>query len=513
MNEEFKKSFDKLNRSNQDRNQIFESICKQAVITKGTRTKLQINRMRRFRSVAVACMLFLVLGSGITYAAMKWLSASEMAQSFGDESLAKEFGKKENELMIETTNEYRFIFLGMVSGKNISDHLLKYEEKESRSYIALAVERMDGNPITQEKDEVIYSMVVSPFIQGEKPWQCNVFSMNGSATAEVFDGVYYRLLEVRDFEAFADRELYLGVYPWGKDFKEYYAFDESTGIITKKETEEANFLFRIPIDPKLANPEKAKEFLADVYQEDKVVDEEEKERNEQESKEEKSNSDATDVDMMLKNLTRAEEGITYHIWDCCDLSSGYSGSETEAMGRYHFYVDVEGEGIDFITYTLNQGEWEKKTEVEEIPYNIGDKYTGATGKDCILSPWNAKEHMYADCKYVGDQEKKRWLYSQAGNQYKVTYDEQNTNENVYAISLKVPHEQVNLEDAESEEEIENRLQVEREQISSGFENFMMNTQVTVEVHKIGGGVITKTIDFTCVNQGDERIRVLPRWMD
>ena len=71
-------------------------------------------------------------------------------------------------------------------------------------------------------------LIVSPLVKGLKPWQFNIYTMDGGCMAISENGIEYRITESDNIESFADRGLYLAVTE-GVLSAKAYAYDEITG--------------------------------------------------------------------------------------------------------------------------------------------------------------------------------------------------------------------------------------------------------------------------------------------
>lgn len=197
--------------------------------------------------------------SATAFAAYQYLTAGEVADKLGDKKLAAQLNGSSFAPQTMTDGPYQATVLGVVTGENISDFQPDtWDVAPGNTYAVVAVEKTDGTPMTFD-DEIL----VTPLIQGQTPWQYNIFTMHhGGAQMQIVDGVLYRIVEFDDIQCFADRQVYLAVL--GEAFLDNtaYEMDETTGIITPKaDYDGCNMLFTLPLDPTKANPEKAKQIL------------------------------------------------------------------------------------------------------------------------------------------------------------------------------------------------------------------------------------------------------------
>lgn len=369
--------------------------------------------VRRWRSWAAACAAVLVFSSVsiVGYAAYRWLTGEQVAQKLDNQRLAEAFGQTQQEIQIKTVQDYEIAYIGSVSGKDISDKVgLSGEIDTGLTYAVVAVARTDGEVM---KDQI----VVTPFIQGLEPWKYNIFTFgHGSARSIISDGVLYWVMETGNIEMFSDRTLYIAVMGKHPDF-EAFEYDPDTGLIAEKpDYEGLHVLFTMDTEHMKADPAAAKAFLDTLHSE----------WEEEEESVEKVTGAADQDYYEQKNQdtvwTDEQSGlkITFPFYNIF-------------KAFYGFYCQIEGEGIESITYSLDQGVFYKKTEcsVEEAESLIEqERYAANLEKECILK---MEEHEGRECVYPDSQDKTRWLCEKAGSSYTVAYDEQNSPDFRYAI--------------------------------------------------------------------------------
>lgn len=205
---------------------------------------------------AIICMF-----ATTAYAAYRYLNARQVADSFGDTKLADAFG--DSSIASETVidDNYKVTILGMTSGKNLSNFKSSsWDVFPERTYVAVAIEKTDGSDMTYDD-----TMLVTPLIEGLEPWRYNIFTMNGGYSANIIDGVLYRIIEIDSIEYFADRQVYLAVLNSTFYNKEAYDYDENTGLISINENYDGtNILFDLKLDESKANQEKASKYLEEL---------------------------------------------------------------------------------------------------------------------------------------------------------------------------------------------------------------------------------------------------------
>lgn len=222
---------------------------------------VMIKKTRSIKKIAVLAAVVLCLVGTSGFAAYRLLSAREAATALGDCKLAKYFEKRGSVSETVTDGDYRATVLGITSGEGLSSFKSSsWEIFSERTYAVVSVERADGTPMTYD-DEIL----VTPLIQGLKPWQFNIFTMNGGYTADIINGVLYRIIEFDSIEYFSDRDVYMAILSAPFLNNEAYAYNEASGKISPKQAfDGTNILIKLKLDPSNADPEKAEEYLAEL---------------------------------------------------------------------------------------------------------------------------------------------------------------------------------------------------------------------------------------------------------
>ena len=244
----------------------------QKIIQKSKETETMIKKNKKGMMAALVAVGVLMIGSLSAFATWKYLTPDQAAeQIFHDEALSKAF-QGEDAIVVNETQEmgdYRVTFLGIVSGKNLSDYTdWKAEQiQEDKTYAIIAIENRDGTPRPDVSDEHYGedAFFISPIISGLNPWEYSIMTMGGSYSEDVVDGIQYRLVECDNVEMFADRGLYLCVQSGTFYDNQAYSMDEATGAFTRNESYEGlNILFDLPIDESKADPAAAQVWYADA---------------------------------------------------------------------------------------------------------------------------------------------------------------------------------------------------------------------------------------------------------
>lgn len=215
---------------------------------------------RKITTALVLAAVICILGTSV-FAAHRYLSAKQAASILGDTKLSQNLKDNNTAAQIKTDGAYKAALLGVTSGENISDFKSSgWEVFPERTYAVAAVEKTDGSSMTYDDD-----ILITPLIEGLRPWQYNIFTMNGSSQSQIIDGILYRIIEFDSIEYFADRRVYLAVV--GDSFidNSSFAYDEQTGRISEKEDYTGtNILFELKLDASKANPQKAAEYLQTI---------------------------------------------------------------------------------------------------------------------------------------------------------------------------------------------------------------------------------------------------------
>lgn len=112
----------------------------------------------------------------------------------------------------------------------------------------------------------------------------------------------------------------------------------------------------------------------------------------------------------------------------------------ELVMCFGFNMWIEGEGIDSITYEALDTEFVKKIDYSwNEDRDLFEKYPeclGISSKECFNGS-NGKE--YKNC---GNTEIRHWLFTPAGKKYTVSYEEQGSLENLYALKLSYDRKKI-----------------------------------------------------------------------
>ena len=217
-------------------------------------------------SAILAAALVVAVPVG-AFAAWQLLSPAQIAHELQDSALEKAFAGEEAVVINQSVQSggYRITLLGLVSGAACSDYLpADVEVNQERLYAAVAIENADGSPMpdTGSAEYGENSFLVTPLIQGQLPWQVNIFTMGGGYGEFVQDGIQYRLVECEDMTAFADRNVWLAVTDEFSISNGTFLYDEATGNVAENpDAAGVNVLFKLPLDAVDADKTKAEQLL------------------------------------------------------------------------------------------------------------------------------------------------------------------------------------------------------------------------------------------------------------
>jgi len=225
-----------------------------------------------FSTVAAVALVFMLLTT-TAFAAWHFLGPSDVADKMGNSALSAAF-ESESAVNINEAieaDDYIFTLLAIVSGSDITDHPIYNSNGDilsDRTYAVLAIQKADGSPMPSPMDDEYEPFMISPFIKGQKLWQVNAFTLYGGYSAIVVDGILYIMFDCSDITMFADRGVYLGVNKGlsMSNLLDAFVLNEQTGEITANPYFDGpNVIFELPFDKNLADPEKAEQFLNNLF--------------------------------------------------------------------------------------------------------------------------------------------------------------------------------------------------------------------------------------------------------
>lgn len=223
------------------------------------------------RAVLLAAAIICLIGT-TAFAAYHLLGAKDVANTLGNAKLAQFFSERGTISETVTDGDYKATVLGIASGKNLSNYVSSTDEVfHDKTYAVVAVEKTDGTAMTYD-DQIL----VSPLIEGLNPWQYNIFTMNGGYSADIIDGVLYRIIEMDNIEYFADKNVYMAVVSDMFLDNTSFSFDEKTGKISpKRNYDGTNILIPLALDKSKADPKKAATYLKKLEENSEISKDEE----------------------------------------------------------------------------------------------------------------------------------------------------------------------------------------------------------------------------------------------
>ena len=400
--------------------------------------------------IAACAIICILIVPTTIYAAQRLLSPKEVALEVGDDKLSESFEEVGVETyQTETDGIYTVTYLGYVNGKTMSDRTgSAWELNPDRTYVATAIERIDGEDISY-----MDNLFVSPIIQGLKPWLYNIASMNGGYVSKIIDGVLYRIIECDNIEMFSDKKLYLVVSDTPFYSVEAYDYDEETGLLTPKESYEGtNILFNMDLDSSKADSEKAKAYIKQLEDEWNSQSEPSEDNDDQGGMSEKAITEF----QKEKLYTDAENGINIKLKN--DDPYGWESNGESAGTTLSYYLTVEGDNIESLTYTLNKGEF---------------------------------------CYWPRNDVDARKLY---GNKYTLSYEEQRDIDYYYSVNVNAI-----FKDYGYDEEYLKNLAVKDSEATFQFYSDILNDAIesiilTMEIKMKDGSIIEKQLSFNNIDE-------------
>lgn len=211
----------------------------------------QLKRMPLIAAVAAA----LIVSAA---AATLLLRPADVARQVGNDALAAAFENPDATVIDQSveSGNYRFTFAGLVSGAGLSE--LTEEADVRHTYAVVAVQRVDGQPMTFDEANI----TATPLVSGYLPWSVNAWTLNGGYTAFALDGVLYYLYEYDSLEMFAGRTVYMAVYEGMSPSADMFNIAADGTISYKDGVSEPHALFTVPLDASKADPDAVAKFEA-----------------------------------------------------------------------------------------------------------------------------------------------------------------------------------------------------------------------------------------------------------
>ena len=220
---------------------------------------------RSFGTAAAACLAILLTGITV-FAAVRFLTPSEIAYQIGDPSLSAAFESEDATHINESvySGGYRFTFLSLVSGYVLSDAFNPARRFYNRTYLVMAVEKEDGSPMVDFLDEAP-RFYISPYIRGYNPWQVNLHTLGGEGGGQseiIVDGIRYIVTDMENFKAFAGHGVYIGINTgWLFDRDAFIFNADPWELRANPDFDGVSIVFELPICLSFADSVRATEIL------------------------------------------------------------------------------------------------------------------------------------------------------------------------------------------------------------------------------------------------------------
>ncbi|MDR0986076.1 MAG: hypothetical protein LBL98_00055 [Ruminococcus sp.] len=254
-------------------NEVWSSDrIKELTMAKLPKKSLQYSKIVRRASVIAAAAAVLTLSGIGVYAAVTYLSPSDVATELNYPEVARQFemqtsfteseadtvGAATAEPESITSGDYTFTLLGVTSGADLT--VMREDAEAERTYAVVAIENADGTPFDKETHYEpgnigIHGFFVSPLIHGREPWKGGAIAgLGGAATERIIDGKIYRLIDCENIEIFADTGVSLAISTGAFFNTEAFDYNPETGLTTAKDFDGASAVFELPLDPALGDP-------------------------------------------------------------------------------------------------------------------------------------------------------------------------------------------------------------------------------------------------------------------
>lgn len=224
-------------------------------------SRKELPKMKKARSLLfAACLAAALIVSAA--AAIHFLTPQEVAAFQGDETLSAAFAGEDAIVLDQTAEcgDYTFRLAGIVSGAGLSDFCS--DVNADRSYLVVSRARTDGTPI---QEPTITDYTVTPLVAGYNPWEVNIWTLGGAASAFQRDGVVYYIYQFDSVEMFADHTVYLAVYEGGvSPSAEVFVQAEDGTISYNPDFNDPHAIFEVPLDASKADPGAVEAFMKEL---------------------------------------------------------------------------------------------------------------------------------------------------------------------------------------------------------------------------------------------------------
>lgn len=242
---------------------LSDSVQEQVLSDIRTR-RIPKRQLHRVAFIVALYILAFIAFSVTAYAIYRYLSPLEVATELGTDDLISAFESEDSILINEQIedDDYIVTLLGYLPSATLEEYsyINQRSLEKNKTYIVIAIERKDGNPI----DYGLNSFYATPVVHGINPVFFNMNHMNGSYTSFERDNISYRLLSMDTIQLFAKRDLQLAVMSGMLYNQNCFDYNEETGTIHPNPSYKGlNVIFDLPIDHALGNEILAEQYLRD----------------------------------------------------------------------------------------------------------------------------------------------------------------------------------------------------------------------------------------------------------
>ena len=253
--QDYRAAFDALGFSGDFESQTLRKLQQAAAQTaEKEKCHMKAHHIKKlFPAAAVAAALVVTIS-----AAALLLTPAQVADALQNPVLADAFQGDTAVLLQEQqqVDGFDITLLGMVSGRGLSrlgDHL-----DADHTYVVMALAPIDGTPLDAETFDP-FSWTATPLVSGCPVRAVNSWTLGTFAQCKVVNGTAYYILDLQTVEIFADRTVYLAVYPGGVPSEAQFSMADD-GTLTLADPA-SGAMFVLPLDPALADPAAAQAFL------------------------------------------------------------------------------------------------------------------------------------------------------------------------------------------------------------------------------------------------------------
>lgn len=333
----------------------------------------------QYRKIVVAILLLCLMGvPASVYAYFHYMTPVQVAEEMGLHKLAKQFGKKQNEVKSIISKGYQINYLGIVTGKNLEKGLKGAEVDREKTYIVTAIYKENGTVMTYSD-----RFFVSPLIEGLEPVHYNLSTMNGSAIRMLQNGILYSITTCDSMGIFADKTMYLAVQEGDSLNSKAYTLNKATGEIKANvDYAKVNVLIPIQLDKSMADQKKADAYVTEV--EKGLKESSDLNTKKDAKKENKKLKLPADYIMKFEDITlklpAMEDSalLSVNNFGYCENENG----DDEVWQNIGFFPVIRGQEIKNVSFRIEGGDFHdvdrlSKQEIEKLenPYSaLYDKY-------------------------------------------------------------------------------------------------------------------------------------------